>query len=85
MIDKNYFLNQIDQYAIDNGLKHRWSRVRLRYITKKVSEYGYQVIDTETNEPMWTCHASYGENIWYCVMSIEEAEQLIEDLLGEEL
>ena len=86
MIDKNYFLNQIDQYALENGIKpHRWNRVRLRYQIKRVSDYGYQVIDTLNNETMWTCHASYGESIWFNTMSIQEAEQLIEDLLEEEV
>jgi hypothetical protein len=84
MIDKNYFLNQLENYLHSSPETiHAWRKVKLRYMTKKVGENRYQVIDTETNEPLWTTQASYGNNIWYCVMSLEEAEQLIKDQLED--
>lgn len=60
------------------------TKVKLRYAMKKLGEDRYQVIDTETNEPLWNTQSSYGENIWYCVMTAKEAEELIEQQLENE-
>ena len=84
MIDKGYFLRQLETY-LDNNKEEIMSlrKVKLRYTMKKLGEDRYQVIDTETNEPLWNTQSTYGESIWYCVMTAQEAENLIEQQLEE--
>ena len=38
MIDKTYFLNQIDQYAIDNGVGWGGSTVATKYIYERIND-----------------------------------------------
>lgn len=84
MIDKDYFVKQLEQY-LDNNREEAMSlrKVKLRYTMKKLGEDRYQVIDTETNEPLWATQSTYGESVWYCVMTAQEAEDLIEQQLEE--
>ena len=84
MIDKGYFLRQLETYLYNNKEEIMSLRkVKLRYTMKKLGEDRYQVIDTETNEPLWNTQSTYGESIWYCVMTAQEAENLIEQQLEE--
>jgi hypothetical protein len=82
MIDKNYFVKQLEQY-LENHREDAMnlSKVNLRYTMKKLGEDQYQVIDTEDNQVLWASKQSPGEIIWYCVMTAEEAEDLIEEQL----
>lgn len=85
MIDKTYFVKQLEQYLE----QHRedvmnLSKVKLRYTMKKLGEDRYQVIDTDDNQVLWASQQSPGEVIWYCVMTAEEAEALIEEQLENE-
>ena len=82
MIDKNYFVKQLEQY-LENHREDAMnlSKVNLRYTMKKLGEDQYQVIDTEDNQVLWASKQSPGEIIWYTVMTAEEAEDLIEEQL----
>ena len=84
MIDKQYFVRQLEQY-LDNHREDAMnlSKVKLRYTIKKLGEDRYQVIDTHDNQALWGSKQSPGEVIWYCVMTAEEAEELIEEQLEE--
>ena len=82
MIDKNYFVKQLEQYLGQEDAMNL-SKVKLRYTIKKLGEDRYQVIDTETNESLWKTESKNGESIWFCVMTAEEAEELIEEQLEE--
>lgn len=56
-------------------------RVKLRYTNKKVGDDCYQVIDNDTNEVLWRSQIVNNESLWYCVMTLKETEQFIEELL----
>jgi hypothetical protein len=57
------------------------SKVKLRYIIKKIGEDRYQVIDTKTNEVLWQSKQSNNEVIWFNTMDLNEADQLIKELI----
>jgi hypothetical protein len=78
MIDKNYFVKQLEQY-LENHREDAMAlnKVKLRYTIKKLDEDQYQVIDNEDNQVLWASKRFHGESIWYCVMTAKEAEELI--------
>jgi membrane protein required for beta-lactamase induction len=84
MIDKNYFVRQLEQYLDNHREDAMLSKVKLRYTMKKLGVDQYQVIDTKDNQVLWASKQYYGEPIWYCVMTAEEAEDLIEEQLENE-
>ena len=57
------------------------SKVKLRYSNKKVGEDRYQVIDNDTNEVLWRNQIVNNESLWYCIMTLDETEQFIEEIL----
>jgi len=86
MIDKAYFVKQLEQYLENNREDiMNLSKVKLRYTMRKLGEDRYQVIDKEDNQVLWANKQSPGEIIWYCVMTAEEAEELIAEQLESEL
>jgi hypothetical protein len=85
MIDKQYFVKQLETY-LENHREDAMtlSKVKLRYTIRKLGEDQYQVIDTQDNQVLWASKRFHGESIWYCVMTAEEAEELIEEQLENE-
>lgn len=58
-------------------------KIKLRYQVKQV-EHGYKVLDTLTNEYLWSTHVRNGESIWSNLFTFEECDDIIERELERE-